>query len=109
MGNAVHLYFLYLKNKKFCNIINIIFEIFTNSLYSEICNQCKTVFLEKFLIDKLSEIYPKEYYSNHENKNFLYTLVPAILICGTICIILIFSNYLSGIVLLSTNNLLLIR
>ena len=44
-----------------------------------------------------------------ENKNFIYTLVPAILIFGTISILLIFSNYLSAILLLSTNNLLLVR
>jgi formate hydrogenlyase subunit 3/multisubunit Na+/H+ antiporter MnhD subunit len=61
------------------------------------------------MIDRKKNNLQIESYAYAENKNFLYTLVPAILICGTICIILIFSNYLSGIVLLSTNNLLLIR
>ena len=40
----------------------------------KICKKCKTVFIEKFLTDKLDKIYPKEYYSNYQNKSFLYKI-----------------------------------
>jgi len=41
--------------------------------------------------------------------SYIYEIIPMILVCGAVFAILIFSNYLNSILLLATNNLLLIR
>ena len=40
----------------------------------KICKKCNTVFIDRFLNDKLDKIYPKEYYSNNQNKSLLYII-----------------------------------